>query len=130
MPTQRLKLTAEYIHNSRAESLFQSDLHSRTRDEGKPPRMNQPYALVLLTVRNLVDGVLKVTSQTRFEPGQVAGELQSRGPYKGEVGCEEEHLKAYDHREAGGGDLAADSIEVACRKVVRAFPCAEEGMQD
>ena len=60
----------------------------------------------------------------------MAGELQPQGPYKGEVGREEERLEADNHREAGGGDLAADSIEVARRKVARAFPHAEEGMQD
>ena len=58
----------------------------------------------------------------------MASELQPRGPHEGEVGSEEERLEADDHGEAGGGDLAADSVEVARREVARAFPHAEEGM--
>ena len=50
------------------------------------------------------------------------GELQPRSLYEGEVGSEEERLEADDHGDAGGGDLAADSVEVACREVARESP--------
>ena len=60
----------------------------------------------------------------------MVGEIQPQHPHEGEVGGEEERLEENYHGEAGGGDLAADSIEVARRKVTRALPHAEEGMKD
>ena len=108
---------------ARSYSTFKRDRRSRLRDKGEDPRLDPTYTLVLLTIHDLVFGVLKVPIYTQLNPGLVAGKLQPRGTHKGEVGSKEERLEAEDHREAGGGDLTAGSVEVA-----RALPHAEEGM--
>ena len=51
---------AEYVRNGQVESFFKRDCRGHPRDEGEASQLDPPYPLVLLTVRDLVCGVLKV----------------------------------------------------------------------